>query len=632
MSAIWGYIDLSGADIDQDIPDRMSKCTYKYRIDHRETFFDNNVYMACGLQYINKESRCEKMPFVKEDIYFTADVILDNRQQLISETSATESATDGELLFKAWKKWGDDFGDHVLGLFSFAVYDKRKNEFRLYTDHLSNRCIHYYVDGSKVFFSTLTSSITDTVPGIEICEKWMSASLITDYAYCFLFDGLTPFEGMHILPYGTGVVFKNLSGNVSVNNFRYYDPLSHVEQMKEFDDEKCRELFRTTFIKCVRDVVRTDGECGILLSGGLDSTSVGSIAAEYLSKDNKNLYSYTSVPIKDFVDEFGSTNGYYVTDETKDVMDFCKYYPNIKPSFIACEGENLFTHVDEACDYLELPYKALINHVWMHNSYAKAHEQGVKILLSGASGNDTISYGKMENTLAKLIKGFHFVECYKQFKTYTDKERIIKKRYAKRFLKELFCVRERPNIYCDNKGYKKELIDRFNSKSEWEKVLQGTAGFIRTNKGYGRCLFATGILQLLGIINTKAGLYFDVMMRDPTMDKRILELCLTLPYKAFAWNGVERRLIREYLDDYVPDEIRLNTRFRGKQSADAVLRLNRFGISDEKKLSDAVSDKLGKYYDLERVKEEMDEPNKDENLDWKAKIVSCSIFLDKYAK
>ncbi|MCR4634749.1 MAG: hypothetical protein K5754_00830, partial [Butyrivibrio sp.] len=92
MSAIWGCIDLSGADIDQCIPDKMSECTYKYKIDRREAIVDKNIFMACGLQYINKESRYEKMPFVKDDIYYTADVILDNRQQLISETSATELA------------------------------------------------------------------------------------------------------------------------------------------------------------------------------------------------------------------------------------------------------------------------------------------------------------------------------------------------------------------------------------------------------------------------------------------------------------------------------------------------------------------------------------------------------------
>ncbi len=630
MSAIWGCIDLSGVDIDSNIPDKMSKCTNKYKIDRTDRLLKHNVYMECGLQYITKESRLEKLPFVRDDIFFTADVLLDNRSELLEEFSANESATDGELLFEAYQKWGDRFGDHVLGLFSFAIYDKNKNEFRLYTDHLSNRCIHYYVNGSKVYFSTLTSSITDAVPDIGICEKWMYASQAMDLSYCFLFDGLTPFEGVHILPYGTGVILRNQAGHISEEIVRYYEPLNSIKEMKKFDDQKCRELFRETFFKCVKDTIRTDGECGILLSGGLDSTAVGSIAARYLKKENKELYSYTSVPLKDYVEKFGRTSGYSIDDESKEVLEFCKHYPNIKPSFLDCEGENMFTHVEEFCDYLEIPFKAFINFVWLHDSFIKAQEQGVKVVLSGSYGNDTISYGNMENTLERLITHFHFLEAYKQFEIFTSKEGIIKKRYAKRFLKELFSLNKRPEIYCDERGYKKELFQRFNIRSEWEKIFQGMTGNIRTRETYKRCVFSAGILQLTGITNTKAGLYHGVVMRDPSMDKRILELCLELPYKCFAWNGIERRLIREYLKDYIPDKIRKNARFRGRQSADAVLRLDRFGVKNVVRLSELLSDKISKYYDFERVKEEIDKPNSEENIDWKAKVVSCAVFLEKY--
>ncbi|MCR5772122.1 MAG: hypothetical protein K6G87_12955 [Butyrivibrio sp.] len=629
MSAIWGCIDLSGNDIDIFIPDKMSECTKKYKIDHRERLLKKNVYMECGLQYITKESRYEKLPLASEDIYFTADVLLDNRKELIEQTSSNESVTDGELLFKAWKKWGENFGDHVLGLFSFAVYNKDKNELRLYTDHLSSRCIHYYVDGSKVFFSTLTSSITDIVPGISICEKWMSASLALDFAYCFLFDGLTPFEGVHILPYGTGVIFKNVSGRVFAEPIRYYNPFDLIKEMKNFDDEKCKDLFRTTFFECVKNAIRTDGECGILLSGGLDSTSVGSVASEYLQKSNKDLYSYTSVPLKEYVDEFGEKCGYMIDDESKDVLSFCKHFPNIKPTFLACDGENSLTHVEELCDYLELPFKSLINYVWLRQSYIKAKEQGVKVILSGAYGNDTISYGNMENTLGRLIRGFHFVEAYKQFMIYTQKEGIIKKKYARRFIRDLFTTIKKTDIYCDQRGYKSDLFNNLNNKKVLEKQFIGMGDTIKTRNTYANCVFATGMLQLSGVINTKDGLYHGLFFRDPTMDKRILELCLKLPYKCFSYDGVERRLIREYLKDYVPDEIRLNTRFRGRQSADAVLRLDKYGVNNDGKLSDLVSDKLSKYYDLAKVKLEMDEPNDEENIDWKGKIVSTSVFLDK---
>ena len=132
MSAIWGCVDLSGTFVDPDIPDKMSECTKKYRIDQSQSVLFENVYMACGLQYITKESRYERLPIVQDDIFFTADVLLDNREELIKETLSQESSSDGELLFNAWKRWGEKFGDHVLGLYSFAIYDKRKNEFRLF--------------------------------------------------------------------------------------------------------------------------------------------------------------------------------------------------------------------------------------------------------------------------------------------------------------------------------------------------------------------------------------------------------------------------------------------------------------------------------------------------------------------
>ncbi|WP_027217044.1 asparagine synthase-related protein [Butyrivibrio fibrisolvens] len=631
MSAIWGCVDLSGTFVDPDIPDKMSECTKKYRIDQSQSVLFENVYMACGLQYITKESRYERLPIVQDDIFFTADVLLDNREELIKETLSQESSSDGELLFNAWKRWGEKFGDHVLGLYSFAIYDKRKNEFRLYTDHLSSRCIHYYESGSKVYFSTLTSSITDAVSDIDICDKWIRTSLSMDLAYCFLFDGLTPFEGIKILPYGTGIVVKKNERGIEVEKVRYYDPLSKIKENKKYDDEKCKEEFRTTFFKCVRDAIRTDGDCGILLSGGLDSTAVGSVAAKYLEKENKNLYSYTSVPLKKYVDENGRTNGYKIEDESKDVMMFCNHFPNIKPEFLSCDGENCLTHVDELCDYLELPFKSLINYVWLRDSFIMARKQGVKVILSGAYGNDTISFGYMENTLARLIKGFHFIEAYKQFMTFTKKEGIIKKRYSKRFLKEFISSFRKQEVIFDERGYKKEYLNKYDIESEWDKLFRGMTGNIRTRDAYQNSVFATGILQLTGIVNTKDGLYHGVVMRDPSMDKRMLELCLSLPYKCFAWNGVERRLVREYLKDFVPDEIRLNTRFRGRQSADAVFRLDLYGVKKVKKLSELVSDSLGKYYDLNLVKAEIDEPNDEDNIDWKAKIVSFGVFLSKYS-
>ena len=91
-------------------------------------------------------------------------------------------------------------------------------------------------------------------------------------------------------------------------------------------------------------------------------------------------------------------------------------------------------------------------------------------------------------------------------------------------MKELFSINKRSEIYSDERGYKKELFELHNIKSEWEKIFQGMTGSIRTRETYIRRVFSNGVLQLTGVVNTKAGLYYGIIMRDPTMDKRMLEL------------------------------------------------------------------------------------------------------------
>jgi len=59
---------------------------------------------------------------------------------------------------------------------------------------------------------------------------------------------------------------------------------------------------------------------------------------------------------------------------------------------------------------------------------------------------------------------------------------------------------------------------------------------------------------------------------DPTADRRIIELALTVPQNLLVRNGDERWLVREMLRGRVPDDI-LDEPRRGFQSADWLSRL-----------------------------------------------------------
>jgi asparagine synthase (glutamine-hydrolysing) len=68
------------------------------------------------------------------------------------------------------------------------------------------------------------------------------------------------------------------------------------------------------------------------------------------------------------------------------------------------------------------------------------------------------------------------------------------------------------------------------------------------------------------------GAAYDVEVRDPTRDKRLVEFCLAIPDEQYRVNGQDRALIRRAMKGLLPDEVRLNTR-RGMQAADLGHRL-----------------------------------------------------------
>jgi asparagine synthase (glutamine-hydrolysing) len=107
-----------------------------------------------------------------------------------------------------------------------------------------------------------------------------------------------------------------------------------------------------------------------------------------------------------------------------------------------------------------------------------------------------------------------------------------------------------------------------------------------------------------------------------------VEFIASLPPEQFVYNGLERRLVREYLDDYLPDYDRLQTRYKGRQSADKVMRCRGFGDNHkELELVDSISD----YMDDQKVKELMREEITEENVMDIVRVSALNVFLREYA-
>ena len=675
MSAIWGFISLEKDR--EKLNNRTDICLKQMLEPYRECAIDryeeqafDNGFFACGIQYFTEESEKEKLPIKdeKRGLIFTGDIILNARDELVSEleyelsdadvdglkceifgeTDAGEYATlrmwpDGALTYAAYILWKEHFVDHIQGLFAIAVYDIRNNKFSLFTDHMGCRCIYYSLCGKELFFSSLCRPITDSMPSeyFGICEKFIAGAEYSNTPAMLLFPGLSPFENIFQLVRGNYLVAENDNGIFKEQIVEYYNPAKNKEQRMKLQipadepDKYCRETFRRIFRECVKDALRSKGEIAAEISSGLDSTSIAAVAATLLAKDNRKLHTYTSVPIEDYVNT--TYDPCYITDESEGVKRFCEYYENIEPEFLRCEGKSAFTDMDELIRKFEVPGKALINQVWIMEIMNRMNENGYKVLLNGQYGNFTLSAGNaFSRSFQELFNG-NIKEAKRQLATFGRRYSVPRKVLFRTYIGEMFTralfalnLDKGYNSTFDDFYLKEELFKRYRIKDA-ERKLYKYQGYTNCEPRYkqNNAVMNATLSGTMGIYDTKVSIYYGIISRDPTRDKRMVDLCMALPNFAFAEDGLERRLVREYLDDMVPDSIRNDPGHRGVQSPDATLRLQRYG-TDRKLVK--ICPKLYEYMNENNVKELLNADITDENRADIVRILALDEFLKEFAK
>jgi asparagine synthase (glutamine-hydrolysing) len=120
------------------------------------------------------------------------------------------------------------------------------------------------------------------------------------------------------------------------------------------------------------------------------------------------------------------------------------------------------------------------------------------------------------------------------------------------------------------------------------------------------------IFTQMGEFETHFSLATGVLQRDPTRDKRMIEFCQRLPDKQYVYRGVERRLVREYLREYLPPEILADIKHRGLQSADMTDRLARSWEKVYASCNSLIEENItNKLFDTQKIKKKLEEYSKE---------------------
>ena len=84
-----------------------------------------------------------------------ADVRLDNRIRVdrharLGWPADASTFGDGRLLLDAYREWGEDCVDHLLGDFAFAIWDDRRQQLFLARDHFGAKPLTYHCSDQLV--------------------------------------------------------------------------------------------------------------------------------------------------------------------------------------------------------------------------------------------------------------------------------------------------------------------------------------------------------------------------------------------------------------------------------------------------------------------------------------------------
>ncbi|WP_440996104.1 asparagine synthase (glutamine-hydrolyzing) [Arhodomonas sp. SL1] len=174
--------------------------------------------------------------------------------------------SDCEVLLHAYRVHGDDFLDHVRGMFAFALYDVPRRRLLLARDHLGQKPLFVAAGADGVRFA---SEIKALLPLLPTRPSVRPVGLARYLQHQFAAGRETILEGVErVLP---GEILEVVDGRV--RGRRWYWDATRVEPREIGFDGASRE-FDELFDQVMREHQRSDVPFGLFLSGGVDSATL----------------------------------------------------------------------------------------------------------------------------------------------------------------------------------------------------------------------------------------------------------------------------------------------------------------------------------------------------------------------
>lgn len=194
----------------------------------------------------------------------------DLRRELASAGAEFASGSDTEVILRSYARWGVECVERLEGMFAFALLDVRSRSLVLARDRLGIKPLYYWrTDEHFAFASQVRALLASGLVRADLSVEGIASFLSTGAVR----EPLTAIEGVRALPAGHMATFDGTGMLVE----RYWSPPRRVDAAVDRSDAQ-QELLARLDESVDRHLV-ADRPVGVFLSGGLDSSTLGALAA-----------------------------------------------------------------------------------------------------------------------------------------------------------------------------------------------------------------------------------------------------------------------------------------------------------------------------------------------------------------
>jgi len=324
----------------------------------------------------------DRTPDVAADARYVvvADARIDNRDDLHRELvpdRRSPNAASADLILCAHRRWGSAAPEHLVGAFAYAIWDRDRRTLTLVRDPIGVRPLFW----SRTRAGVVAASESQALRAHPDVSSTLDEHRVARYLVqkpgepeaTFYRDVKRVRPGHRLIVDAGG----------RIRSERYWSA-ANAPDLRHVSDEEGISRFAEVFREAVRCRMTSGGTTGIMLSGGLDSSSVAAVArTEVASGDRLQTFSaiFPDLPAR----------LRQISDERAYIRAMAGL-PEIETTLVSLAASDPAGDLDQTVAHLDRP-PAIPNGYLYRALHERARTAGVEVLLDGSEGDDTVSYG-----------------------------------------------------------------------------------------------------------------------------------------------------------------------------------------------------------------------------------------------